>query len=169
MKTGRGTPNHLVWLMLVLVYISWGSVYLGNKLSLEIAGPFLVCGVRNALAGLLMLVFALCLKDKWKRPGPRDVGLHALMALLLVLASGGFLVLGQTRVSSMVTAVVMSSTPIFMLLGAWLFAGEQRPNLPQCVGMLTGACGVIFLSVHEQSEAAGSVLGILMLLGAVCG
>lgn len=169
MNTGRAKPNHLVWLMLVLVYVSWGSVYLGNKLSLEIAGPFLVCGVRNTLAGLLMLAFAICLKDKWKRPSAKDVALHAAMAVLLVLASGGFLVLGQTRVSSMVTAVVMSSTPIFMLLGAWLFAGEERPNLPQCVGMITGACGVVFLSLREQSEAAGSLLGIVILLGAVCG
>lgn len=155
--------------MLFLVYISWGSVYLGNKLSLEIAGPFLICGVRNTLAGLLMLGCAKVCKGQWRTPTPAEYRTHAFMGLLMVVASGGFLVLGQTMVSSVVTAVVMSSTPIFMLVGAFLFAGEERPNLPQCVGMVAGACGVIFLSWHEQSEGTGSILGIITLLGAVGG
>lgn len=169
MKTTSKQPAHLVLGMLFLVYISWGSVYLGNKLSLEIAGPFLVCGVRNILAGILMLGCALCLKGQWRRPALREIVVLSGLAVLLVLASGGFLVLGQTQVSSMVAAVVMSSTPIFMLIGAFLFAGEPAPNLPQCIGMIAGACGVIFLSWSEQSAGTGTVLGVITLLGAVLG
>ncbi len=167
--TGNTPPKHLVILMLVLVYISWGSVYIGNKLSLEIAGPFLVCGLRNFLAGLLTCGVCMAVRGMWRRPTLRELAGFAALAVLLVGVSGGFLVLGQTRVSSAVAAVVMSATPIVMLVAAFLFAGEPRPNRPQCVGMLTGACAIIYLSASEQGGGAGSVIGVLFLLGAVCG
>lgn len=169
MKAAASPPTHLVLFVLFLVYISWGSVYLGNKLSLEVAGPFLVCGVRNALAGVLMLICARMLKGTWRSVSCRELGMHALLSVLLVTVAGGFLVLGQTSVPSVVTAVIMSSTPIFMLVGAFLFAGEQAPNRPQCIGMLTGACGIIFLSWNEQSAGTTSILGVIFLLGAVAG
>ncbi len=169
MKATNTPPTHVVLFVLFLVYISWGTVYLGNKLSLEVAGPFLVCGVRNVLAGLLMLACARLSRGTWRKISRRDWIMHSLLAILLVVASGGLLVLGQTMVTSVATAVIMSSTPIFMLIGAFLFAGEKPPNLPQCIGMLTGACGVVFLSWHEQSSGGASILGVVSLLGAVLG
>ena len=169
MKATNTPPTHVVLFVLVMVYISWGTVYLGNKLSLEVAGPFVVCGVRNILAGMLMLACARLSRGSWRRISPRDWGMHSLLAVLLVVASGGLLVLGQTMVTSVATAVIMSSTPIFMLIGAFLFAGEKPPNLPQCIGMITGACGVIFLSWHEQSSGSASIWGVISLLGAVLG
>lgn len=174
MKTSVSkAPTHLVVIMLFLVYISWGSVYIGNKLSLEVAGPFLVSGLRNALAGLLTLAVCFTLNDRsegmWRRPSLHDIWTHALMGILMVTFAGGGLVLGQTYVSSGVAAVVMSSTPIFMLVSAFLFGGEPAPNKPQCAGMITGACAISYLSWSEQSAGTGSILGVLILLCSIGG
>ena len=40
-----------VMLHLFLVYISWGSTYIGYKFSLGVAGPFLVGGSRMVIGG----------------------------------------------------------------------------------------------------------------------
>lgn len=162
-------PLHLVITMLLLVYASWGSIYIGNKLSLEIAGPFLVCGLRNVLAGLLTLGVCCLRKGMWKTPSLKDVWNHSIIGVMLVLMSGGFLVLGQTQVSSGVAAVIMGSTPIFMLVAAWLFAGEPAPTRIQCLGMCTGASAIIYLSWSEQSAGTGTIAGVLILLGAIAG
>lgn len=169
MKRRAGEPAWLVCSMLLLVYLSWGSVYIGNKLSLEIAGPFLVCGLRNALAGLLMLGCALPLSGGRRRPSARELLLHAAMAVPLVVAAGGFLVLGQTQVPSSVTGVVLSCGPIFMLAGAAIFAGEPAPTPPQWLGMSTGAAGLIGLSLAEHSAGTVTVFGLLMLGAAMAG
>ena len=166
---GVRPPVHLVIIMLFLVYASWGSVYIGNKLSLEIAGPFLVCGLRNGLAGLLTLAVCYLRKKSWKTPSLKDVRNHALIGSMLVLMSSGFLTLGQTQVASGVAAVIMGSTPIVMLVAAWLFAGDEVPTRTQCIGMCTGACAIVYLSWSEQSAGTGTVLGVLILLGAIAG
>ena len=72
MKATNTPPTHVVLFVLFMVYISWGTVYLGNKLSLEVAGPFVVCGVRNILAGMLMLACARLSRGSWRRISPRD-------------------------------------------------------------------------------------------------
>ena len=41
-----------VMLHLFLVYISWGSTYIGYKFSLGVAGPFLVGGSRMVIGGI---------------------------------------------------------------------------------------------------------------------
>ena len=45
-----------VMLHLFLVYISWGSTYIGYKFSLGVAGPFLVGGSRMVIGGILLFV-----------------------------------------------------------------------------------------------------------------
>lgn len=170
MKDSAKKPAaHLVIFMLILVYLSWGSIYIGNKLSLEVAGPFLVCGMRNALGGLLTLAVCPFIRGQWRRPTAGELVHFSGLAFLLVTLASGFLVLGQTQVSSGVAAIVMSSTPIFMLIGAFLFGGEAAPNRMQCIGMFTGACAISYLSWSEQSSGAATPLGVVMILGAIAG
>ena len=168
-QSGVRPPVHLVIIMLFLVYTSWGTLYIANKLSLEIAGPFLVCGLRNSLAGLLTLAVCHLRKKFWKTPSLKDVRNHALLGLLLILMSSGFMTVGQTQVASGITAVIMGSTPIFMLVAAWLFAGEQAPMLTQCIGLCTGACAIVYLSWSEQSAGTCTVWGVVFLFGAIAG
>lgn len=119
-----------VMLHLFLVYISWGSTYIGYKFSLGVAGPFLVGGSRMVIGGILLALF-LMLTGRWIRPERKD-WIHATwMGVFMVLLASGFLAKGQESVASSTAAVITGSTPITMLVAGWLFANEPRPRLLQ--------------------------------------
>ena len=97
-----------VMLHLFLVYISWGSTYIGYKLSLGVAGPFLVGGSRMVIGGILLALF-LMLTGRWIRPERKD-WIHATwMGVFMVLLASGFLAKGQESVASSTAAVSASS------------------------------------------------------------
>ena len=83
-----------VMLHLFLVYISWGSTYIGYKFSLGVAGPFLVGGSRMVIGGILLALF-LMLTGRWIRPERKD-WIHATwMGVFMVLLASGFLAKGR--------------------------------------------------------------------------
>lgn len=150
--------------MLFLVYIAWGSTYLGNKLSLEVAGPFLVSGARNILGGLVLALVLLVRNRKLHCPSLKDVARHCAMAILVVLMTGSFIVWGQTQVTSAVAAIVSSLVPVFMILGGWLCAGEERPTAAQWVGMALGGAGVILLSWTQHEAGTSTLAGMAIVV-----
>lgn len=153
-----------ILLHLVLVYISWGSTYLGLKLTLEVLGPFMTCGARMTLGGLLFCLY-LWLRGHWQRPSLRD-GWHALgFGVLMVLMASGFLSKGQEYIDSSVAALVSGSTPISMLVAAWLFAGEERPSWPQWLGLAGGLLGLLLLGgAHSPGGLRADPVGMCWVL-----
>ena len=93
-----------ILLNLFLVYISWGSTYIGFEFTLEVLGPFLACGSRMLLAGLLLCAAIVC-TGRWQRPSRADWRHACWLAVFMVLMASGFLGKGQEYVSSGVAAV----------------------------------------------------------------
>ncbi|MFZ3078112.1 MAG: EamA family transporter, partial [Bellilinea sp.] len=46
-----------VWLGMLSIYIIWGSTYLAIRFAVETIPPFLMVGVRNFIAGVIMYAF----------------------------------------------------------------------------------------------------------------
>ena len=160
-----------VMLHLFLVYISWGSTYIGYKSSLGVAGPFLVGGSRMVIGGILLALF-LMLTGRWIRPERKD-WIHATwMGVFMVLLASGFLAKGQESVASSMAAVITGSTPITMLVAGWLFANGPRPRLLQWTGLATGTCGLVLLAYSQQNVGGvqqSSISGMIWVFTATLG
>lgn len=164
-----------ILLNLFLLYISWGSTYICLKLCMHACGPFTLCGVRMLCGGLL-LALLLILTGRWRRPVWADMRHAAWLAIFMVLMASGFLARGQQGITSSTAAIITASTPISMLLAGWLFAGEKRPTLMQCVGLLGGGAGLILLALgrtETQADAlpaqGDSVVGMIWVFSATWG
>ena len=159
-----------LWLIVVnlfLVYISWGSTYIGLKFTLEVLGPFTTCGARMGLGGFLLCLM-LMLTGRWRFPALADWRHAAGYGVPLVVMASGFLGKGQMSIDSTVAAVISGSTPITMLVAAWLFAGEKRPSLPQCFGLATGLLGLVLLATSHGTGSGikstpGGMLWVLII------
>lgn len=81
--TRRDPSPWFVFAVLFLVYIGWGSSYIGYKLSLEVAGPFLVAGGRAFIGGLL-LAFMLLASGKWVRPSWKTIRWNLVVGIPFV-------------------------------------------------------------------------------------
>lgn len=151
-----------VVLALALVYVIWGSTYLGIRFALE-GGfpPFLLGGIRFVLAGALM--FAVL---RWRgvaAPTRAQWCNAAVMGVLLLLLGNGMVNLAEKTVPSAVAAVVIASVPLWMGIFA-AFRGQQ-PGRIEWLGMAVGFAGVLWLNA---GGARGGAWGGLVALLVAC-
>ncbi len=107
----------LVALALLLVYVVWGSTYLGIAKALH-GGALpltMVSGSRFIIAGGLMF---LALRLFWKMPNPtlrqwRNLG---IMGVTMLVLGNGMVVLAEREVSSGLAATAVASVPLWMAL-----------------------------------------------------
>ena len=109
---------------LAIVYVVWGSTYLGIRFALEGGFPplLMVSGSRFVAAGLVMFLFL-----RWRgvaAPTPAQWKNLLVMGALLLLMGNGMVVLAEQTVSSGLAAVAVASMPFSMgLIGA--LRGQQ--------------------------------------------
>ncbi|MCR6686686.1 drug/metabolite exporter YedA [Pseudoxanthomonas sp.] len=150
---------------LAIVYVVWGSTYLGIRFALEGGWPPLsaVSGARFLLAGGAMYAFlrwrgvAAPTRAQWKN-------LLAMGALLLLLGNG-CVVLAEQSVSSGLAAVAVASVPLWMGLFGAMFG--QKPTRAEWLGIAIGFAGVVWLNAGSSLNA--SPTGLVLLLVAPLG
>ena len=152
-------PTARVVLALAAVYIIWGSTYLAIRFALE-GGfpPFLLGGVRFLIAGGLMYAFL-----RWRKvPAPTGAQWRNLAAMggLLLLMGNGLVNVGEQTVSSGMTAVIVSSSALWM--GVFSAMRGHHPNRLEWLGLAIGFLGVLWLSAG--GSLAGTPTGLAALL-----
>lgn len=150
---------------LAIVYVVWGSTYLGIRFALEGGWPPLtaVSGGRFIAAGVAMYAFlrwrgvAAPTRAQWKN--------LAVMGLLLLLLGNGCVVLAEQSVSSGLAAVAVASVPLWMGVFGAIFG--QRPTRIEWLGIAIGFVGVVWLNAGGSLAASPS--GLVLLLVAPLG
>ena len=147
-----------VWVALWIVYIVWGSTYLGIELAGETIPGIFGAGVRFTLVGLI--VFGVVV---WRRGlgalrvRRAELAAAALVGLLLPGANAVLFVTEQ-HVPIGLTSLIIASVPLWVLL-LRLAAGE-RPDRVASLGLLVGFAGIAVLV--RPGGGSGS-LGYLLL------
>jgi drug/metabolite transporter (DMT)-like permease len=139
-QTGSAT---LVLVAFAAVYVIWGSTYLAIRVGVESFPPLLLAGSRHLVFGLLFYPFL-----RWKT-GVRPTLAHWRTAaftgfLLLFVGNGGVCVAEQT-VPSGVTALLVATVSLWMVLVDWLRPGGVRPVARVLMGLLLGFGGLALL------------------------
>src|SRR2546421_6559896 len=125
-----------VILALVSLYLIWGSTFLAIRIALEGIPPLLIAGVRYAIAGVVLLVYArlrgapMPTRAEWKQ---------SLIIGTLLVTGNACVVVAEQWVTSGVAAVALASIPLWVALVAGLF-GEWPPG-SEWVGLAIGLAG----------------------------
>ncbi len=159
MQTHAAASRAQVALALAALYLIWGSTYLAIRFALE-GGfpPFLLGGTRFLVAGGLLFAF-LRLRGV-PAPTGRQWRNAAVMGLLLLLMGNGLVNYGEQTVSSGMTAVIVSSSALWM--GVFAAMRGHRPNALEWVGLCIGFLGVLWLSAG--GSLAATPVGLAALL-----
>lgn len=156
----QGSTSTWVPLSMLALYIIWGSTYLGIRVALQSYPPFLLAGLRFAIAGVLMFGYlrlrgvALPTARQWRNA--------AFTGVLLLGFGNGLVCFAEESVSSGISAVVVASMPLFAALFTGLYG--EWPTRTETVGLFIGFVGVIVLNFG--SALTGSRIGALALLTA---
>jgi len=152
---------------LLVVYIVWGSTYLGIRIAVRDGTgfpPFAMAGSRVFVASLILLTWGALAKKSLK-PTRNDVQMFIASGVLLWLGGNGLVTVAEKRASSGYAALLVSTLPLWTTtLEAFL---DRRPPTLRLVGSLViGMAGIVVLNfpVIRHGSHADLVACLLLLL-----
>lgn len=162
----RTSPWQLV-AAFAAIYLIWGSTYLAIRFAIETLPPFLMAGTRFLVAGVLLYLWA-----KWRGgSGPKLVHWKSAVIIggLLLLGGNGGVSWAEQRVPSGLTALMIATVPLWMVLLDWLRPSGIRPSAQVFIGLAAGFVGMALLVGPgelggSQVDSLGAVVLILAAL-----
>lgn len=141
-----------IWTALIALYIVWGSTYLAIRVTIETIPPFFHAGIRFLVSGLILLI--------WQRaagqalPTPKQWKNTTIVGLLLLLGGNGLVSWAEQFIPSGIAALVIASSPMFLVIGEAIRPNGVKPNWQGIVGLLIGFTGIFILI--GPAEISGS-------------
>ena len=132
------------YLALALICIIWGTTYTAIKYAILDFPPFLLVGIRQTAAGLLLLILAFG-SGKIQMPERRYISRQALTGLATITGGNGFVTWGMQYVSSGLAAIIGSLTPVLVVLLSLAWNGKERINGRLVMGVLLGFAGLALI------------------------
>lgn len=139
MSDGARPSPLRVALALFALYVVWGSTYLAIRWIVETGVSLLwTASLRFALAAALMLAAAAARGEA--RPTRAQFGNAAVGGTLMFVVSNGLVMWGQQTVASGLTALLVATTPLWLL--GFEAVGGARTGPRGVAGVVVGLVGV---------------------------
>jgi len=151
------------WLALAIVYIVWGSTYLGIDLAVRTMPPFLMAAMRFLIAGPLLYAWAIRRGDRADRPTAREWLSATLIALPMLTIANSAVGWAEQTMDTGTAALIIASAPLWMALLDRVFYA-QRVARGVVVGLAVGFGGVALLVAPGGADGAGSTAAIVLVV-----
>jgi drug/metabolite transporter (DMT)-like permease len=151
MRSVECPSRWMVILAFGLVYLFWGSTYLGIDIAVQTIPPALMCAVRFSIAGVVML--AVCAATgRTILYSARQIALSAVVGLLLLMGGNLTLSYAELAVSSGLAALIVAITPLWFLVLDSLLLGDHHISARGKAGLVLGIVG-LFVLVWPQLQS----------------
>jgi drug/metabolite transporter (DMT)-like permease len=145
-----GPPSPLiVWIAMTSVYIVWGSTYLAIRYAVQTIPPFFMAGTRFLIAGSFLYLVRRACGDS--QPSLKEWRSAAVIGVFLLVGGNGGVVWAEQWVASGVTALLVATAPLWMILIDMLHPASRRPVVWAILGVGLGFIGVVLLIDPFQS------------------
>ena len=142
MTNDKTPPLAAVLAAFAALYVVWGSTYLGIRFAIETMPPFTMAGVRFVAAGAILYAWS---RARGAVPATRPQWRTAVVVgALLLLGGNGGVTWAEQYVPSGVAALIVSSTPMWMVLLDGLRLREW-PRPAVIAGLVLGLVGIWLL------------------------
>ncbi len=162
----------MILFLYALLCLIWGSTWIGIKIGLNDAPPLYAISIRFLLA--VTILYSIARFRRYRFPVRlSDFVYLGYPGLYIYGVSYALIYFAELYISSALTAILMSSLPLFVaVLSIWILR-EERLSLPGWIGIFIGFGGVvvIFYDSLRVSEDVffGSVLALTGSLAAAYG
>jgi drug/metabolite transporter (DMT)-like permease len=155
-------PAKHVWAALLIVYVVWGSTYLGIKIAVETIPPLLAAGSRFFVASALLAAI-LVSRGASLRVTSAELRACAIAGGLLLGLGVGLVHVAETRIDSSIAAMIAGTVPLQIIV-LRIVAGEN-PARATRLSTLTGLVG-LGLVVAPGLGAGSTALGLAIMISA---
>jgi len=164
----RTASTAAIWTALVVVYLVWGSTYLGIRVVVETMPPLVTMGVRFVLAaGLLGALIAARHGVRALRVTRRQAGAAGVLGVLLLVCGNGGVAIAEQTVPSGLAALLVAAMPLWLVAIRTL--ARDRPRPVSLAGTLLGFAGIALLTLPGSRPAAVELWGMLLIVAGTLG
>lgn len=142
---------------LVIVYIVWGSTYLGIRVVVEEAPPLQSMGLRYTCGSLVLgAILATRGGVRRLRVTRRELAGAAFLGLMLPVLGNGLVSVGENLgAPSGITALLIAIAPLMIMI--FRTAAGDRPRAMSLFGILLGFFGLAYLVLSGSGNETGEV------------
>jgi drug/metabolite transporter (DMT)-like permease len=166
----RGHPHFWAYVSLISICFFWGTTYLGIRMSLESFPPLVLVASRFMISGAVLLV-AAGLKGA-HLPRGRELWLTALNGVVILGVGNAALTFAETWIASGLAALILTTSPFWLVGIEALVPGGERLHAPTVAGMIVGLGGAALLvapGAWSHGVDHNLLKGFLVLqLGCIC-
>lgn len=95
---------------IILVAIIWGTTFLGIRIAVETIPGWFVAGIRQIIAGAIMLTILLY-KNELKWIGWKNLSYQLLFSTLMLIGANGLTTVAEETLTSSLASLISATTP----------------------------------------------------------
>jgi drug/metabolite transporter (DMT)-like permease len=163
----------LVLVAFAAVYVVWGSTYLAIRIGIESFPPLVLAGVRHITVGLFL--YPVLRRKTGIRPTAANWRTAIVAGALLLFVGNGGVSWAEQTVPSGVTALLVATVSLWLVIVDWLRPGGLRPVPRVAMGLLMGFAGLALLvgpaqlGGSERVNPLGAAVLVIASLAWACG
>jgi drug/metabolite transporter (DMT)-like permease len=160
--------KYLPYLALTAMCLIWGTTYLALRIAVVDFPAFLFTGIRQSIAGLLLLGFMFIVGKK-AFPDKAQLIRQSIAGFFMLTLGNGLVAWGETHVPSGVAAIICSLMPVVVIIINLLSFKDEKPNAPIMIGVVLGLIGIVMIFGEHINEFSKSqyVGGTVAIFSAV--
>jgi drug/metabolite transporter (DMT)-like permease len=144
----------------IFLCIVWGSTWMAIRIVVTQLPPLRMAAIRFAIAGTLVVPIVLARRAAW--PRGRQLRAAIWIGVFMIGAQYGLIFWGETMVSSGLTAVIYSSSPLAVAaLTPWVL--KKRTPRSALFAMLCGVGGIAIVFGGAISTSLSQAVGVVMI------
>jgi drug/metabolite transporter (DMT)-like permease len=154
-----------VWIALLALYIVWGSTYLAIRFAVETIPPFMHASLRFLISGAILYAWRRMSGDP--APTAGNWKSTAIVGTALLLGGNGLVAWAEQSVPSGIAALMISTSPFWLVLFESMRAGGSKPTWQGILGLVIGFSGVFLLIGPAEitgGEGSFETFGVILLL-----
>jgi len=162
MNTKTQPSTGLVVAAFAAIYLIWGSTYLAILFGLKTMPPFIMSGIRFAIAGAILLAWRLA---QGERAASKPTLQNAMAGIFMLFGGTGAVVWVEQHITSGMAAIIVAGMPLWFVLldyRQWSHNFSQKLVL---AGVAIGFVGVLTLFGADSGDfSEKTIFAILVLL-----
>ncbi len=144
MEKNGGIPLKIkIFIAFAAIYVIWGTTYLAIRFAIETIPPFFMMGCRFLSAGTVLYSWARFRGQAY--PQFRQWKTAVIIGILLFLGGHGSLAWSEQFLPSGVAALIVATTPLWMILVSYFRSPVGRIGRRVILGLALGFLGMVLI------------------------
>lgn len=157
--------NKKAYVALAVVSFFWGTTYLVSKVAVQHIPGLFLAGVRNLIAGSVIVIFFLL--HKQKIPGRSTLIKAAWLGFVMISFSSGLSHWSVQYISGGLAAIIGATIPLWMAIFSIATDKNRKISLSMITGLVTGFAGIAIIFYDHLAEMLNSEFRFGILLAAI--